>query len=221
MFIKDFISTIVPTLDGKKMFLFALTLMDELKLSSLPVVDEEKYNGLLTEDIIYEMDLFNQTINEYTHLLKSISLNQNQTIFDALNFFVQEKTDIIPIVDEENNYLGVLTKSVVLEALSTLIASEERGGILVLRMNCNDLHISEISKIIENEDANIINLFVNPMPASTEINVYIKINKLDLTRVERALMRYDYNVTLLSKNEEDSNESLSRKYELFMKYLSI
>ena len=220
MFIKDSISDTVPILDSKKTFLFALTLMDELKISSLPVVDDRIYKGLLPEDVIYELDLFAQSISEHEHLLRNISLKQNQTILDALNLFAQEKVDMLPIVDEMNTYLGSITKTEALKIISKLIASAEQGGILVLRMNCNNLHISEIAKIIEDEDAKIINLFVNPVPSSTEINVYMKINKIDLTRIERSLQRHNYDVTLLSENKE-TDESLSHKYDLFMKYLDI
>ena len=220
MFIKEFISDTVPVLDSEHLFLFALTLMDELKISSLPVVDEGVYKGLLPENAIYELDLFDQSILEHEHLLKPISLRQDQTILDAVNLFVQESTDILPIVDELGNYQGALTKTDALKIISKLIAAGEQGGILALRMNYNDLCISDISKVIENEDANIINLFVSPVPSSTEINIFIKINKVDLTRIERSLQRHNYDVMLLSENKE-FDESLSLKYDLFMKYLDI
>ena len=220
MFIKDFISDTIPVLDSKRSFLFALTLMDELKIASLPVVDEGIYKGLLPEDVIYELDLFDRSILENEHLLKSVSLTQDQTILDAINLFVQGNIDVLPVVDESNNYLGAITKTDALKIISKLIASEEQGSILILRMNYNDLCISEISKIIENEDANIINIFVSPVPSSTEINVYIKVNKIDLTRIERSLQRHSYDVALLSK-DEDADESLSLKYDIFMKYLEL
>ena len=220
MFIKEYISDDIPTLDKDRSFLFSMTLMDELKISCLPVVEGGVYKGLLPEDIVYELDLFSQSIRECEHLLKPISLTDDKTIFDALNIFVQEKTDLIPVIDNNERYLGVISQSGLLKALSNLTASEYEGRTLILTMNYNDLHISEIAKIIEDEDANIINLFVQPLPQSTEINVIIKINKIDLSRIEKSLQRHNYKIAFLLQNEEE-DESLALKYDLFMKYLNL
>ena len=90
---------------------------------------------------------------------------------------VSGNSPALPVVDKNKNYLGVLTINKLLEAYSTYTAADQQGDVIQIVLNYNDLYISEISRIIENEDARIINLFVVPISESTQIRLIIKLNK--------------------------------------------
>ena len=81
------------------------------------------------------------------------------------------------------------------------------------------MYISEISRIIENEDARIINLFLVPISESTQVRLIIKLNKMGLCRVVKALERYDYKVEYFYQYMAE--EDLSDNYGMLMKYLSM
>lgn len=219
MFIAEFVTDDIPVLDKYKSFLLATTIMDELKISTIPVVQDGLYLGLLPEHVIFELDLFDKSIKDNLKLLKQISLKNENTLLDALNLFVQEKIDVLPIINDKRVYIGCITKDNLLSGITSLLSSEEKGSIIILTMNYNDFHLTEISKIIEDENTKIINFFLQPIPSSTEIRIVIKINKIDSSRVVKSLLRYNYNVEVIGEDTE--NEKLPSDYDFILKYFDI
>ncbi len=198
----------------------AITLMDEQKINHLAIVEGNTFLGLISENSIFELNSFSDRISNHLTLLKKIFVYENQHIYEIAKLTYFEQIDIIPVLDKNENYLGCITLSKLLDAFTQLTSATEEGSVLMLSMNVNDLYISEIARIIESNDARIINLYVTPVMHSTEIKVTIKINKTDLSRIIQTLNRYNYTVNMISEpNPIEGN--LVEKYKLLMKYLSI
>ena len=102
----------------------------------------------------------NEKIFTRKDLLKNYFVYNNKTIFDATSIVLEHNLDILPVIDCKHKYLGVLTIRDILEAYTSYAAVNAQGDILQLTLNCNDLCVSEISRIIENENGHIINLFI-------------------------------------------------------------
>ena len=200
-------------------FDFSLKLMEEGKISYFPVLDGNIYCGLISDLSLYELENLEEKISDKKDLLKDIFIYNTQTIFEASNVILDNNLDILPVVDVNKRYLGVLTIATILKVYTMYTAANEQGDVLQLTINYNDLYISEISKIIEGEDAKIINLFVIPIKETTQLRVIIKLNKMGLCRVVKSLERYGYNVEYFTKIPIE--DEMNKNYELLMKYLSI
>lgn len=219
MIVENYISNHIIPLKIDDSFDFSLKLMEEGKISYFPVLDGNIYCGLISDLSLYELENLEEKISDKKDLLKDIFIYNTQTIFEASNVILDNNLDILPVVDVNKRYLGVLTIATILKVYTMYTAANEQGDVLQLTINYNDLYISEISKIIEGEDAKIINLFVIPIKETTQLRVIIKLNKMGLCRVFKSLERYGYNVEYFTKIPIE--DEMNKNYELLMKYLSI
>ncbi|MGB4901517.1 MAG: CBS domain-containing protein, partial [Saprospiraceae bacterium] len=93
------------------------------------------------------------------------------------------------------------------------------GSILVLELSDAQYSLSEISHIIEAEQAMILSSIIS-RPTETTILLTIKVNKLDVSRIVAALRRYDYEVSA-SFSEDEVVDNFKERYEAFMRYLDV
>ncbi len=219
MIVDNYISNHIIPLKLDDNFSLSARLMDEGKLSYFPVLNGNTYCGLISDLDIYELENLGVKIVDRRDLLKDLYIYNSQTLFEATSIILDNSLDILPVVDKNKKYLGVLTVNKLLEAYSTYTAANQQGDVIQIVLNYNDLYISEISRIIENEDARIINLFLVPISESTQVRLIIKLNKMGLCRVVKALERYDYKVEYFYQYMAE--EDLSDNYGMLMKYLSM
>lgn len=219
MIVDNYISNHIIPLKLDDDFSLSTRLMDEGKMSYFPVLNGNTYCGLISDLDIYELEDLGVKIIDRRDLLKDLYIYNSQTLFEATSIILDNSLDILPVVDKNKKYLGVLTVYKLLEAYSTYTAANQQGDVIQIILNYNDLYISEISRIIENEDARIINLFLVPISESTQVRLIIKLNKMGLCRVVKALERYNYKVEYFYQYMEE--EDLSDNYGLLMKYLSM
>ena len=94
------------------------------------------------------------------------------------------------------------------------------GGIVILEMSENDYSLSEITKIVESNDAKILNLCVTSHKDSTLMDVTFKLNVMDIVPVIQTFQRYNYKVKATFGQRDDLDE-LRDHYDALMNYLNI
>ncbi len=143
-----------------------------------------------------------------------------QHAYDVLKLYAALKISVIPVLDAQEHYTGVVTHTQLLQYFSTLIAAQEPGSIIVLELNQRDYSLSQIAQIAESNGAKIISLFLTPRADSTELDVTIKINLQNAAPVLQTFERYSYHVKAsFSQNME--NKGLQERYDALMHYLNI
>ena len=97
----------------------------------------------------------------------------------------------------------------------------EESCVIQLEMGAYDYSLSEIARIVEENDAKILGLTVDSIPEDPgRILVSILVNKPDCGAILQSFYRYNYNVAdTFSSPDEDSD--LRNRYALLMKYLSV
>jgi len=109
----------------------ALDLIGKYKISGAPVAKDGKLIGILsTEDLIRSLrdGRIDRKVTEYmTHNV--ITVREHDQVVEALKLFAKTKVGRLPVVDEHNNLIGILTKgdisNGVLTALQRDIEAEE------------------------------------------------------------------------------------------------
>jgi hypothetical protein len=94
------------------------------------------------------------------------------------------------------------------------------GGVIVLEVNQADYSLTQISSIIEGNDAKILSAHVSSVPDSTKVEVTLKINKEDLSRILQTFYRYNY-VVKASFQNSDFESGMKNKLDEFMHFLNI
>jgi len=195
--------------------------MDEEQISTLPVVNQvtQKLIGQVEYEQINDVD--DQTLVSDLELDEVVKLYQGQHIFEAARLMLQHELRLLPVVDEEWTYLGVLTKKQVLESLSRMLNLAEFGSVITVEIERIDFSISEIVQIIETEGAKILGVTVEtPDDSEQKFEVSFKLNLKDVSRVVAALRRYEYNVLAQSESTVFGEDLEDRADEL-LKYIDM
>ena len=198
----------------------ALNWMDEFKVSHLPVLKVGNFVGVISEtEVLNKMDL-NKPLDELFQHLPRPYVNAGDHIYQVLSKIAEFKLSLIPILGDDENYLGCTT----VHHLMTLIANtgsiKENGGILVLEMARSDYSMSEIAQIVESNDARILSSYIMSSPDSTNIELTLKLNKIELDRIIRTFERYDY-IIKASFQKSNENDDMQFRYDSLMNYLNL
>ncbi len=194
--------------------------MDEFRVSHLPIVNNEEFLGLISENDILDMNNPEEPIgNHKLSLLRPIVL-EDQHVYEVFKVFSSLKLSIIPVLSANNKYLGIITLSHLLDKIANMASFSEPGGLIVLELNVNDYYLSEITKIIEDNDAKILSLYVSSAADSTKLEVTIKVNRTDVSSILSAFSRYGYNV-VASIHQSEFSDDVKNRYDSLMNYLNM
>lgn len=198
----------------------ALQLMEDFKLYELPIVNGNEFLGLLKESDVLDMNDLEEAIGNQKLILEKPIVFASEHIYEVLGKMSAFKLSLVPIVNEENHYVGVITMPLIIESISNLAAIRELGGILQLEVNVNDYSLSEISSIVESNGAKILSSYIHTHDDSTKMDVTIKINKSDLSPIIQTFNRYNYTI-VASFHKSEMEDLMKRRYNEFMNYLNM
>jgi hypothetical protein len=130
------------------------------------------------------------------------------------------KLTVVPVLDYNNKYMGLVRMSDLLHYFSKISAIEKPGGIIVLELSERDYSMTEISQIVESNNAKILSMYLHTSPDSTKIEITLKLNVTDITPVIQTFNRYDYNIKASFMEYDEQDDLYNSRYELFMRYLN-
>ena len=213
-------NNIIPRLELEDTVAKALQLINDFKVSHLPVVSEEKYLGLISEDDLLDADNKKMHIQLLQKDFIDISIKENEHFLQAVNISNQYQTSVVPVVNEEKEFLGSINGQNLLRTLGNFSGAQAIGGIIVLEMERSQFTISEISRIVESNEATILHLNTTIQPETGLLTVTIHLNKKELSMVVAAFERYEYTVLYYFGEEKFENE-IHNNYRHLMNYLDI
>jgi len=210
---------IYPTLNLHDSVETALQLMDEFKISHLPVLSEEKFLGLIAEEDLIE-SVKDKTLEVFQTNFIPAAVNSSNHFLKAASIYNLYQTNVIPVVNESNEFAGTISGSALISAMGNFCGSSELGAVIVLEIERSRFTISEINSIIESDGATILHLNVSPHPLPDFLEVTLQINKKEVSTIIATFERYEYSVSFYSGEELFENE-LSTNYNNLMNYLQI
>ena len=220
MLAKELIKDTLPPLKTSDTVSRALHWMDEFRLNYMPIVEDSMYLGLVSEVELMGYDKPNKTLGTLPLNLAQPSVNANQHIYECLKFVTSNKYELIPVIDESNKYLGIVTIKDLIESFAVMQSVQAPGGIIVIEVNESEYSIAEIAKIAESNGVRILNASVQHASEYSKLLVTLKLNVADLTRIEAAYNRYDFKVIATYHHSSHSSD-LQNRYDGLMNYLNI
>lgn len=198
----------------------ALSWMEDFRVSHLPLVDDKKLIGLVSEYDIYNAHNFEEKIEKIPLIGNPIFVFDYQHAFDALSMLTQNRLTLLPVLDEHENYMGTVSMQTLLAFVGNSFSISEPGGVVVLEMSINDYSLSEIAQIVESNNAKILSLMIHSEKDSMRMQLSLKLNKSDLKGILQTLNRYNYNI-IASFTDNAYYDDLRDRYDAFMNYLNI
>tara|TARA_Y100000739_G_scaffold227756_1_gene237910 strand:+ start:691 stop:1338 length:648 start_codon:yes stop_codon:yes gene_type:complete len=191
----------------------ALDMMDEYKLAHLPLVVEDHFKGLISEEDLLESDE-SAVLAE----IKStpLSVDPNLHVYEVVASMANAEVDLLPVV-HRGIYMGSIDRSAVLNYLSRTLGWGAEGSTIVLEIPTSKFLLNELSRIVEETGAQISS-FNTSYEDSGDMLVTFKLNTVDIAAILASLKRFDYKVVTFFDAPEVEDE-LRNKFDQFMKYL--
>jgi|SRR5690606_12126959 len=218
MLVNDYISKdfIPPKLN--QTVAHGIELVNKFSLSHIPVFEGLNFIGNISREDLEETDP-DLKLAEIKDFTDSFYITENSSLLDAVQKFHNFDTNILPVINEEKQYQGLLMMDDVISGLSTMPFILEPGAILVIEVSQKQFSISEIAKIAESNNARIIGLFVTGY-FDDKVQIALKLISENLASVGETFERFGY--TVVFKFFNDEKEDLYKdRFEQLMKYLDI
>lgn len=216
----DLITDEIPPLKITDTVELALDWMEQFKVSHLPVVNNRQLIGVVSETDMLDYERPDEQINVSKLNLMRPVIEHHQHAYDLIRIMSGNNLTLVPVIDEQGFYKGCITLKGIVQNLSTMMSVQNPGGVIVLELNQNDYSVTQIGNIIEANDTKILSLHVSSQPDSTKIEVTIKVNREDLSRILQTFNRYNYSVKA-TYHHGDYNRDLDDRMNEFMHFLNV
>lgn len=217
---KEIISASIPSLHLNDPVSQALDLMADFHVTHLPVVIEDKLAGLVSEDALLNVEDDSTRLSQLQGSFSKIAAHAESFFFEAVQMVNESALTVVPVVAGEAEYIGSITATDLLRQLGRTSGVIDTGGIIVLEMEKVSFSFSEISKLVETNDAQITQLNTYPDASSGNFYITLRINKLEISDIIATFQRYEYQVKYYFGEELYENE-LRSNYDHLMNYLNI
>ncbi|MBC6491164.1 CBS domain-containing protein [Flavihumibacter stibioxidans] len=217
---KDLISASLPVLSPKDPVYRALQLMDDCNVIHLPVVDEEKYIGLVAEDDLLNAEDDNQTLETISASISKLRVAPGNHFTEAVQLANEYGLAVVPVTETDLQWVGSISATDLLKFTGHMIGADEPGGIIVLEMEKRNFSFSDINKLVETNDAQITQLNTSFDNNLGVLYITLKLNKFELSDIVATFQRYEYQVRYYFGEEQYENE-LRNNYDHLMNYLNL
>jgi acetoin utilization protein AcuB len=216
----ELISEIIPPLKSSETGEKAMDWMNELRVSHLPVVNGNEYVGLISENDLYDMADPSERIADCFPNLPKPFIYDNRHVYQVMKIIADQKITVVPVLDENNHYLGCTDLLYLMSQITAVNSIKEPGSIVVLLMNTHDYSLTQIARIVEENNAKVLSSYITSREDSTEIEVTLKINADNIDRIIQTFNRYDYTIKATYQKGKFQDD-LKRRYDELMNYLNM
>ena len=207
------------TIDAQDTVSHVLDMHQDEEHDLLVVLDGQQYLGMIDLGDLEEADP--QTpIASLAHLFIKPQVKPVDHVLQALRVRSKFFTHVIPVVNEKNEWEGVISEAKLLDQASSMLGTSATGSIIILEMLRRDYSPGEINRLVESNDATIMNLNTITDPHSGNLQVILHINREDISDLVASFQRHEYTV-LQYYGDEYYDNSLQSNLDHLLNYLNI
>jgi CBS domain-containing protein len=160
----DLIAHDIPALKIEQTGRDAFHLLSDHHVKHLPVVDGTRLVGIISEEDVFNHKLY-EPVSEYDFsLVRTASVRSTEHLFEIMRVMGENRLTVIPVTDQEGNYLGIVSQNMILRVFSASTSFAMPGGVIIMEMNRRDYSLTAIARVVEEESARILTSMVTPAP---------------------------------------------------------
>lgn len=175
MLVKNWMSKTVITVDVNDSMQHAIGLIKENKINMLPVLEKGKLVGVITDRDLKKSSASDATtleIHELLYLLSRIKIKQimtrnpitvppDYTLEETSELLLKHKISGMPVVDKNENLVGVISKADIFKAFISLSGFGKRGIQIAAQIEDRPGSIKEITDIIRELGGRIVSILTS------------------------------------------------------------
>lgn len=219
---EDLLNQMIPPLKVTDSTEKAARWLEEFHVGQLPVLDDRQYRGLVTESDLLDREGVECLLGSLTLNYTDVHVQHDQHFYNIIELAVQNKIQLVPVLDAQHEYLGVVTVSDTLAAFGKVPVATGQQGIIVLAMEERDYSLTQISRYVEENNAKIMSAHVAQDEHDPyRIRLTLKLNTPNITRIIATLERFGYSITAQFSGNGEVSEDEQERYNALLRYLSI
>ncbi|RYJ41240.1 CBS domain-containing protein [Flavobacterium beibuense] len=216
--ITDFINNKIKPLNTTESVADAQDLFAEYPFSHFPVLENNVYIGCAGSEDIDLMEI-DKTMNDMRYTFDRFFVRDTTIWLDVLEVFAKNETNIMPVLDSENKYLGYYEITDIIQFFHQTPFLKEDGGILVVEKGVADYTMSEVAQIVESNNGRLLGSFISEANLE-KVQITLKISLGGLSEIIQTFRRYNYEI--ISEHQEDAYlNTLKDRSDYLDKYLNI
>ncbi|PJJ09525.1 hypothetical protein CLU83_2889 [Flavobacterium sp. 1] len=216
--LKDYITNDYKAIDTQETIGAVQDFFDDLTFSHFPIIEEGIFIGSIAADDIETFDS-DKKVAEYRYALEHFFARTNMIWLDVLEVFAKNRTNLVPILDENNKYIGYYEIQDVIKFFHETTFLKEQGVIIIVSKNTIDYSMSQITQIVESNNGKLLGLFISNSDVNTT-EVTLKISVGSLNEIIQTFRRYNYDI-ISEHNEDNYINSLKERSDYLDKYLNM
>jgi len=216
--ITSYINTEFKPLESSDTIADAQDFFLELAFSHFPVLDQGIYMGSIASDDIETFDP-EKSIGDYRYTLEGFFVRNTDIWLDVLEVFAKNQTNILPVLDESNLYIGYYELEDIMKFFHETPFLKEPGGIIVVKKGITEYSMSQITQIVESNNGKLLGLFISEADVES-VQITLKISLGAMNDIIQTFRRYNYEI--ISDHQEDNYiNNLKERSDYLDKYLNI
>lgn len=210
----------LPALKPQDSVAKALDWMEEFRVGQLALVENGEYRGIIEENLMLDVDDGAIRLAEIQPTHAQVFALQHQHLLELVGIVQQQSLDVLPVLDENRQFTGTIPVNQLLRQLANSLGLQEKGAIVVLQIEHRDYSLTEISRLVESNDAKIISSYFadGSLDGEAPSTLTLKLNRREVTSVVATLERYGYDVITVYGSDPIENPDRER-LDMLLKYL--
>ncbi len=223
MLVKDWMNTVVFSINADASLQKAMKLQKECKVTLLPVLDTGKLVGIITDRDIKRASISDKMpldINEAILLASTIKVKDvmtpapvtipyEYTMQEAAEILLDNKISGAPVLNDNGNIVGIINRSDVLRVLISLTGSDKKGYLFAFIVEDKQGNIGRIVKIMRDFGCRVASILGSYEKAPLNYrNVYIRIydlkqeNYIELCKNLKKIVKIHYIIDFIHNKRE-------------------
>lgn len=217
--IAELLKSELPSVSTEANVAEALSILQNEEILEVVVTDNGRYQYMIREiDIISSAK---EKISEIIGEREGHFTYKEEHFLKSLQKMHTNDLSILPVLDKEMEYIGVLRKEDLLDYLCEGLALAEQESIIIIEQAIRDYSLASLSNVIEQEGGKILGVFIAPANMSTEkIWVSLTLKTVAFQKIVSSLERYGYEI-IAHISAEESETMIKERYESLMTFLNI
>lgn len=220
MFAEQLSSRNIPVLHLQDRIETALQLMQENHVTQLPVINHDKFLGMIDEESLLDAETSQVTIASFHKEFIKVAVSEHTHLFNILKLTEESGVSMVAVIKEDGDYVGTIPVSNLVKGMADLAGVKEPGAVIVMEIEPMQFSPGEINRLVETNNAMVMQMNTSVNNFTGKMIVSLKINKPEVSDIVSTLQRYEYNVIFFQGEEEYENE-LRTNYDNLINYLSI
>jgi len=186
------------TIDRKTTIQEAISLMKKHSIRHLPVIEEGRLVGLVTEgDMrqVFVASLIEELSIDDVMIKDPITVKVDAEIDDAARLIHYNKIGGLPVVDEGQRLLGIITVADIMAAFIELMGVLKSSSRIDIVLGQDPEAFEEVSRIISSKGGKIISVGMLPQSNRKENIYFFRLKKRRIGKITDALGEAGYTVT--------------------------